>query len=246
MSSITLKNNKYDVLEYSNGDCYFKDKITNRYYFKNNYYASKKYKFDYAKKNSFNIIDFINIILVAISIYFWILLGVKYDDIYSLNLKKIETSYYNIIAFFIISIIIHEISHYLVLKSYGREPGKIKIKRYKIFITIITDTTDSYLLPRYRRFFVYYAGVMSNIIELGIIYVFYSSYLYVLPIIFLGSIYNMMPLGGLNTDGYYILTNSILKINNFKYKKNFITKIFTYLFFIIVIYYFVDYVCLFL
>lgn len=134
--------------------------------------------------------------------------------------------YFKTIVFIGINIILHEMSHYLSMKLYGRKAGKIKIKFYlKIFPCVVTNTTDSYMLPNYRRAFIYYAGIMTNWIICGLVITFYIEEAYLLRAIVWMNIYNMIPFGGIKTDGYHIIVNTLLNVKDLKNRKSIISEI---------------------
>ena len=80
----------------------------------------------------------------------------------------------NIILF--ANIFIHELGHVLFLKLFYKS-GKIKIgfKIYFIYPAFYVDTSDSYLLPKYKRIAVYLAGNFMNCIYVLICFIFFPS-----------------------------------------------------------------------
>ena len=108
-----LENSQFEVLEKQNGDCLIKDKRNNRFYFKNELFASKKYEFDSKslicwswKDSTFLLGVFISIISIVIVFY-------NYDFIYGSNIVYGNDEYFKTIVFIGINIILHEMSHYL-------------------------------------------------------------------------------------------------------------------------------------
>ena len=95
-------------------------------------------------------------------------MALNYSNIY--RAESFSTSMYVYSAMYVVmSIVTHELGHAMTMKIYKRKYGKIRLKiYYYLFPAIVTDTTDSYILPRYRRAFVYYAGVMVNLITFGL------------------------------------------------------------------------------
>lgn len=161
------------------------------------------------------------ICIVPIVIVFY-----NYDFIYGSNIVYGNDEYFKTIVFIGINIILHEMSHYLSMKLYGRKAGKIKIKFYlKIFPCVVTNTTDSYMLPNYRRAFIYYAGIMTNWIICGLVITFYIEEAYLLRAIVWMNIYNMIPFGGIKTDGYHIIVNTLLNVKDLKNRKSIISEI---------------------
>ncbi len=211
-----LSDKTYEVLRCFNYGCYIKNKISNKYYFMNieDFAKVKERPFPNVQKVKWNYIDTIYFLLIALSIVSFIyLFFVKYDSIYDNTYVASEYVYMYGFMYSIMNIMLHELSHYIAMKVYKRTPGKVRFKRYHVFLTIVTDTTDSYMLPRYRRFVVYYSGVMINLLVYSLTILVFPRYAYLLRIVIWGILYNMLPFGGLESDGYHILVNVILKIN---------------------------------
>lgn len=214
-----LSDKKYEVLRCFNYGCYIKNKISNKYYFINidDYAKVNERPFTNVQKVKWNYVDTIYFLLIALSIVSFIyLFFVKYDLIYDNTYVSSKYVYIYGFMYSIINIMLHELFHYIAMKAYKRTPGKVRFKRYHIFFTIVTDTTDSYMLPYYRRFVVYYSGVMINLLVYSFTIFVFPMYAYLLRIVIWGILYNMLPFGGLESDGYHILVNVILKINETK------------------------------
>lgn len=230
-----LRNQYYEVLENANGDCFVKDIRRQKYYFKKGYYASKRCTFTHVEKIQWNWKDSLYSVLICFSWIAFVYIALQYCNIYSK--QELSWKEYSLLVLFcVINIGIHEFAHAITMHMYHRTYGKIQLKLYYfVFPAFVTDTTDSYLLPRFRRCFVYYAGIMSNLIVCGITLVLFPSSAYLLRIMFWGIIYNMIPFGGMKTDGYHIIVNTLLKKNDIKGKKNLVGEIAKILFFLCVI-----------
>lgn len=240
MKDIYLANNQYEVLETRNGDCIIKEKESNKYFFKEKYFASEKYKFNIEERLYWNLKDTCFTLLIFLSLIAFAYIFSKYENIYNANYKFTKKMYINSFIYLICSIIVHEMAHYFTMFLYGRRPGKIRLRRYYIFLTIVTNTTDSYMLPWYRRAFVYYAGVMANLIMYALTLLIMPSASYLLRVVIWGIIYNLVPFGGLKTDGYHIFVNSILNVKDLKNKESCAGKITKYIFIIFSIATFID------
>lgn len=226
-----LENNQYEVLEMQNGDCVVKDKINNKFYYQKKYFVSKKWNFAHREKICWNWKDTVLLVSILISLISMVVVFIEYQTIYSPYTLFSRKEYIESVAFIIFNIVLHELAHYLVMRFYGRKAGKVKLKFYfKIFPCIVTNTTDSYMLPRYRRAFVYYAGIMTNWIVCGIVLLFFPKYSFLLISIVWMAIYNMIPFGGIRTDGYHIIVNTLLNVRDLKGKKNAISEIAKYCF----------------
>lgn len=230
MKDLYLSNDYYEVIENKDGDCFVKDKNTNRYYFQRNYFISKKIEFDKIEKVTWNWKDSLYLCLIALSIMSAALIIISYNNIYSAE-KFTNKMYILSVVYLIISIGIHEMAHVVTMSFYKRKYGKIRFKFfYHIFPAVVTDTTDSYILPQYRRAFVYGAGIMSNLLMYGLTLLLVPSAAYLLRIVIWGVVYNLIPFGGMKTDGYHIFVNTILNVKDLKGKKNITGEIAKYMF----------------
>lgn len=126
----------------------------------------------------------------------------------------------NLVLF--LNIFIHEIGHVLALKLFYKS-GKIKMgfKIYFIYPAFYVDTSDSYLLPKYKRIAVYLAGNFMNCLYVLICFLFFptiSKYNYAIVSTIL---INFLPI--VKSDGYYAITTLMNKYNSAKSKtKNYI------------------------
>jgi hypothetical protein len=209
-----LSDKTYEVLRCFNYGCYIKNKKSNKYYFIEDFTKVNVRSFPNVKKVQWSYIDTIYFLLIALSIVSFVyLFFIKYDTIYDNTYVVSNHIYIYGLIYSFVNIMLHELSHYIAMKLYERTPGKVRFKRYHIFLTVVTDTTDSYMLPHYRRFVVYYSGVMINLLVYSLTVLIFPSYAYLLRLVIWGILYNMLPFGGLESDGYHILVNVILKIN---------------------------------
>lgn len=126
----------------------------------------------------------------------------------------------NIILF--LNIFIHELGHILFLKLFYKS-GKIKIgfKIYFIYPAFYVDTSDSYLLPKYKRIAVYLAGNFMNCIYVLVCFVFFPSLNKYNYAIISTILINFLPI--IKSDGYYAITSLFNKYNAAKSKsENFV------------------------
>ncbi|MEO2190392.1 hypothetical protein [[Clostridium] innocuum] len=120
------------------------------------------------------------------------------------------------------NIFIHELGHILALKLFYRS-GKIKVgfKIYFIYPAFYVDTSDSYLLPKYKRIAVYLAGNFMNCIYILICFLFFPALNKYNYIIISTILINFLPI--IKSDGYYAMTTFVNKYNSAKSKaKNYI------------------------
>lgn len=121
----------------------------------------------------------------------------------------------NIILF--ANIFIHELGHILFLKLFYKN-GKVRIgfKIYFIYPAFYVDTSDSYLLPKYKRIAVYLAGNFMNCIYVLICFIFFPSLNKYNYVIISTILINFLPI--IKSDGYYA-TASLFNIYNFAKSK---------------------------
>lgn len=182
---------------------YIKDISHDKYYVLNQQINKKKLKLieqnqDYYWRN------IVFIFLTLLASIFLIVVGI---DIYSQrNWGNPSLSLIIIPAFtwLVLNIILHELSHALTLLIYGRKVRRMGFKIKFIFPAFYVDTTDSYLLPKLERVFVYFAGLLMNIILMFILQLFFPEYSYLNSFVFFYVIFNLIPLS-LKNDGYHIL-----------------------------------------
>jgi hypothetical protein len=120
------------------------------------------------------------------------------------------------------NIFIHELGHILALKLFYRS-GKIKIgfKIYFIYPAFYVDTSDSYLLPKYKRIAVYLAGNFMNCIYILICFLFFPALNKYNYVIISTILINFLPI--IKSDGYYALTALVNKYDSAKSKiKNYV------------------------
>lgn len=230
-----LENIEYEMLQCENGDCYIKDKKMGKYFFKRSFSFPDNMKFDQVKEVSINIVDKIYILLSTISVIIFFYLLFKLNVIFGGNIQNTWRQNMEIICFLILNIFLHEAAHLLTMKIYGRKVNKIGFKLNFIFPAFYVNTSDSYILPRMRKFFVYYSGIMVNIFSIFLIIVFLPHYIYWTRMVFLAVMVSLLPIGAIKTDGYHIIFNIIFKANDFKNSKNIKFLITKYVFILVVI-----------
>lgn len=225
-----LSNSRYEILEESNGDCFIKDNVKNKYYFKQKFFASNRMDFENILILNWNMKDTIYLFLIILSIIFAVVIVIYLDDI--LKLKMSIYMVFQSLVFLCINLILHEIGHSITLKYFGKKRGSYKFKFHFIFPTISVDTSECYLLPKFEKICVFYSGIMVNLLFCGMILICFKEYGYlllsVIPVIF----FNLFPFGGVKTDGYHILVTTLLNRQNYIYKESQIQKILKYVFYI--------------
>ena len=134
----------------------------------------------------------------------------------------------------LVNVVIHEVSHALFLMMFGQKVSKVGFKMNFIFPTVFVNTSNVYLLPRTRRFFVFAAGIETNLIFVGAFsFLFPNNVALVLPI-FWAALVSLLPLGAIRTDGYNMIFNAIMKKDEHKGEQSTTLKVSKILFIIIV------------
>lgn len=209
----------FEFLENSeNGDCYVKDKERRKYFHKPGCYASKSPSLaPFVEKISFPVaLDLVYIALTVASVGLIGYLLAKSGEIFSGSAYHSIANYLFMLLFLLFNLAVHELCHYAALKLYGREIGKIGFKMNFIFPSLYVNTSDSYMLPRIRRFFVYYSGIMSNIFLSSIVVCFFPSRAFLACPVIWAVFANLCPVSAVRTDGYHILFNIVLNVVEYK------------------------------
>src|SRR5207248_6739970 len=117
-----------------------------------------------------------------------------------------------LLIFISVSILIHELAHALVCKSFGCEVRRGGFALFFGFPAFFVDTTDIWLEPRWRRIAVSAAGACADAVvagactlltlvlppELAAVSLAFAATTYVIVL------FNLLPL--LELDGYYVLS----------------------------------------
>ncbi len=234
MANIYMKNEQYEVLENRNGDCYIKDTVSNKYFYRPAYFLSQKGMFTDIKIQKIEMKDNFFVLLTMITLFQLSYLLIHYNEIYQ-PIKFSAKMYWLSIGFLLVNLIFHELGHILTLRIFGRRVGKIKFRFNFIFPAISVDTSDSYMLTRGRRFFVYYAGIMVNIFICFFTLVVFETQAYLVRTVLWAIIINLIPIGYLKSDGYHILISTILNVHDMKKNESGISIISKYMFVIMAI-----------
>lgn len=120
------------------------------------------------------------------------------------NYQHTSNNYIMLIGIIIFNIVLHEMGHMVVLKSYGRKINGFGFKMRYLFPAIYVNTSDAYMLSKRRRLFVYTAGNVVNIHIIFIMIYFLKADMFYTYTIYALVIFNMLPLM-LKNDGYHVL-----------------------------------------
>ena len=166
------------------------------------------------------LLDFIYPIFIVVAVIGYVFFCYKYFWEYDvIDVPKYKMAIESTL-FMIFNLVLHEIGHILTLKMYGRELGKIRFRMNFIFPTISVDTSDSYILPKFRRLYVYASGLIVNSFILMLLVVFFERYIYIGSFVVIAVLMNFLPIGVVRTDGYHIWINLILNRNDYKKRKS--------------------------
>lgn len=244
MSDIYLANDKYEIKENKEGDCYIKQLHGGKFFFKRAYFASKKFKFEKIKFLKWNYRDTVYSLLIFISLISLYYLMVNSVAIFS---KRTYTTsmIINVTVFMLANVVLHEVGHILTLRFWGRRSGKLKFKFYYIFPIISVDTSDVYIISKFRGVCVCYAGVMTNIFICAFVLKFYPEYNYVIIPVASLIFFSLIPFSGVKTDGYNLIIIVMFGIKELKGKKTKVSSFFELALNIMIVsmmvYYFVDF-----
>lgn len=223
MPDISMTNAEYHIRECENGDCYVKHLRSGKFFFKRSFFASRKYHFEKTESLRFELKDglFLIGIIIALCCAFYLVYHCQdyaREKVLSAGMVMTTT------LFLLVNIIIHEFAHGLSLRLFGHRPGKIKFKFYYFLPVISVETSDVYLLPKYRAVCVCAAGLMINIFTCSGVVLFSPELSYVVPPVVSLICFNAIPFSGVKTDGYNILVTITLGVKHYRNKKNKISQ----------------------
>lgn len=144
------------------------------------------------------------------------------SSIYNLDsfIGMTQVEHVALVMHFFLATIVHEISHALTCKHFGRQLTAFGIKLFYGMPVFFTNTSDCWMLSKGRRIAVDAAGIVANL-ALGSIFVVLSVTIFdtqLSQVAFLGAamnfsiaLFNLFPF--LKFDGYYILTDFLERPN---------------------------------
>lgn len=202
---------KIEVFELKNGDCYIRN--GQHYFFKESYFASKRYKPTSICKVKWQWFDFVCMFLVVCSVGLLVEMYLKAGTFMISPFNNASTVGISF-SFLLANVVFHEFGHALFLKIWHRKVGKVHVTFRYVFPMITVDTSDSYLLSKFRRCCVSYAGVLVNVYLCSIVVLCFPNYSFVIPQVLTMVLFCLIPIGGLRNDGYHILFSTILNVNS--------------------------------
>lgn len=103
----------------------------------------------------------------------------------------------------LLNIYLHELSHYLAMLFSGIHNKGFFLKYHNFLLKFGVDTRPATILPNFRRFTIYAAGISANCI----CFIFFTHFIGVqyLPLSLVIFLYNYIPLAGESNDTLMIL-----------------------------------------
>lgn len=190
----------YEVLEVSGKYCIILDLKNEKYYRKGVPFAELSIPFDTMK---YFRLTFLDIVVFFLLIFLPYLLYYVFDAMANYDWIQAEISIMTLIGgilILIINIFLHEFSHWIVLKFYTKKKIDFGLRIESCSIKLFTDTSPSYMLPKYKRFIVYSIGIITNIYIMYMVARFTELSLYTLAFVFVFTIMNIIPSKSANND----------------------------------------------
>ncbi|TDM28785.1 peptidase [Macrococcoides caseolyticum] len=177
--------------------------------------------YPYKEKLSKNFIYFFLTLIMVLFIYNYINVSLLQKEIGPL--PDTYKTVFVMASYFIINLILHELSHILSLKLCGKKFNKVGIKlNYYIFPSFYVQMNEIYMLSKNEKIFVHISGILTNLIFMTFIqYVnirwindeaLTRGYMYFM----LDMVWNIAPF--LNSDGYKTLI-TLLDMDEFTDRK---------------------------
>ena len=198
---------KYALLKDLKEGAYVYSKNNNKYYFEDLENADKLAPNSAATPLNFGALDFlINTILGAILIFFAF-------TVYSVIPYARDFSFSTItpflvliaVLFLIANLFLHELSHVFIFRLFGGKTPKIKFSISIKGLRASSDSSEAYLMPKYRRFAIFFAGTAANLLCCALFLITLPSmFAAVVPVLVLTFI-NILPSSVTKNDGYNIL-----------------------------------------
>lgn len=159
----------------------------------------------------FNLVDMFSYMLVIVSFYcFAHILKVILFSGSTFFPQQIFFSTMLLLIFTSVNIIAHELAHFFTMRLFGRETKGFIFKKTKLYVGVAVDTYEVYMLPKFRRFIVFYSGMAANIFLVWGVIVFFPQYRFSVLAVIMMLIISAIPGSDPKTDGYNIL-NYVLK-----------------------------------
>ena len=119
------------------------------------------------------------------------------------------------LVFVVVNVVTHELAHFATMRMFGRSSGGFSYKGEGMYIGFSVDTTEAYLLPRYRRFIVFYSGALTNILLTWLWITAFPGHRFSSVLVLLAIIACLIPSARPKTDGYNILKH-VFKQNTYE------------------------------
>ena len=165
-------------------------------------------KYRYNIKDSLVYVFFeVAIIILALVIYFR-----------RNNYVVIDSNIVIAMLILVLNVVFHELGHIIFLRiAYRDHKPKFGFKMIFIYPAFYVDTSDSYLIPKYKRLAIYLAGNFMNAVYVLFIGVFFPKFSHYNYLVVSTILINFIPI--IKTDGYYFFLGLFNKVNKEKNKK---------------------------
>lgn len=219
MPDLFMTNSEYHIRECENGDCYLKHLRSGRFFFKPSLFASEKYQFDKIERFDFGLKDGLFLVIIFATFISVFYLIYNYEKYARGALNHPHMGMFTV-AFLLVNVFLHECAHGWSLRFYGHRVGKLRLRFYYFLPVISVETSDVYLLPKFRAACVCAAGLMMNIFLCSAVIFFFPQFSYVVPPVISLICFNIIPFSGVKTDGYNIIVTIAMGVIDFRGKKN--------------------------
>lgn len=223
---------QYEILKDSLGNWIIKDDAENKYYLRRENRISPISRSINFVEIKWKKIDSACLFLSGLSIFLLITminraLKINFDgDLFSFLIL-------------LINICVHEFGHNWALKLFGKKLAKYRFKIKTVFPSIVCNTSEAYMLPNYEKCFVFYAGILVNIMCCFLLSLFGLLQECIPTLSFI--LFNLLPLPVIETDGfnilYYVVLNKIRYRKKFTFNRNFIIQFVFVLIYVVLIFY---------
>ena len=148
------------ALELNNRYCFIYLKKLDKYYYKSEPFDVESIEKYEVEDVHISLLDlFMYCLLICSPITMFILIQKLICSILNIDIIEVFFSF----LFLIVNVIVHEFSHYFYLRLCKEDVKCPRIKIENGIIKFFVNTSSSYLLPPYKRFIVYFIGIIVNI-----------------------------------------------------------------------------------
>ena len=208
-------NSEYDVMIDKPNGAYIFDKRRGKYFFDDDINALDKMskvdtfvKVEEVKINMLDIVFYFSFFCSLLSICIFVFLAITELQSF-IHIERLHI--FQGIGIILINYFLHEYAHWLTMKCFGRSPGRFALRYTSGSIGLTLDTSSAYLLPKFRRFAVFYSGVMVNILIVTAWVLLFPQWRFSVVFTVVLIVVNLIPTKIPRTDGYNIVRYVISK-----------------------------------